>query len=179
MLIQSYIAPRMIDAFGSLSEAYVSFQGILAGCSAASSVMMAILLQPIKRTIGRFPGVQARALMDDVSLQWQGPDVDEASQVLGATKELCRQVLPIGLLLQPNKSGFVSLSTAAERKLKVTARMIGFASRKHMRNLGHDMYGRRIYRRIETARRDAMWEKRQRIAALRRAAGHQDRKSVV
>eukprot|EP00959_Pyramimonas_sp_CCMP1952_P445419 9325834-Pyramimonas_sp.AAC.1 len=78
LLIQSYMAPRRVDAFGSLSEAYVSFQGMLAGCSAASSVMLAVLLRPVQSVVQRFPSVRARALMDDVSLQWGGPDITES-----------------------------------------------------------------------------------------------------
>ena len=118
MLIQCYIAPRRVDAFGSLSEAYISFQGILAGCSHACAMMLAVLLAPVRETIRRFPAVKVRALMDDVSLQWEGPVASGADVVFRAVRELCRRVAPIGLLLQPNKSGYLANSIAAEKRFR-------------------------------------------------------------
>eukprot|EP00959_Pyramimonas_sp_CCMP1952_P394639 8268376-Pyramimonas_sp.AAC.1 len=89
---------------------------MLAGCSAASSVMLAVLLQPVQSIVKRFPSARARALVDDASLQWDGPDMKESKVVLAAARELRREISPIGLLLRPNKSGFVASSVAAEKK---------------------------------------------------------------
>eukprot|EP00959_Pyramimonas_sp_CCMP1952_P422300 8846555-Pyramimonas_sp.AAC.1 len=55
--------------------------------------------------------------MDDASLQWDGPDMKESKVVLAAAREFCREVAPSGLLLQPNKSGFVASSVAAEKNM--------------------------------------------------------------
>eukprot|EP00959_Pyramimonas_sp_CCMP1952_P105442 2204284-Pyramimonas_sp.AAC.1 len=87
--------------------------------------------------------------MDDVSLQWGGPDIKESKVVLAAARELCREVSPIGLLLQPDKSGFVASSVAAEKNIASAGRSLGFKKPKHMRNLGHDLYGRRVLRVME------------------------------
>eukprot|EP00959_Pyramimonas_sp_CCMP1952_P238112 4976169-Pyramimonas_sp.AAC.1 len=84
--------------------------------------------------------------MGDVPLQWGGPDTKDANVVLAAARELRREVAPIGLLLQPNKSGFVASSVAAEKNIASAGRSMGFNHQKHMRNLGHDLYGRRVLR---------------------------------
>ena len=119
---------------------YISFQGILAGCSHACANMLVVMLNPVRHTIQRFPTVKARVLMDDVSLQWQGPDVQRADGVFAAVRDLCSRLAPIGLLLQPNKSGFLAHSIAAERRVNLPARRLGFRSKAHLRNLGHDLY---------------------------------------
>ena len=73
--------------------------------------------------------------------------------------------------LRPIKSGYVSLSTAAETNLTVSARAMGIARKKHMRNLGRDMHGGRARGAIEASR--GKQEMRQRLAALKKAAGGQ------
>eukprot|EP00959_Pyramimonas_sp_CCMP1952_P368043 7709840-Pyramimonas_sp.AAC.1 len=85
MGIQTHAAPRRIDAVGSLSEPCVSFQGILAGCSAATSIVMADLLQSGRLAIERIPA-QARASIGDASLHWSGPDPERGNVVPAAAR---------------------------------------------------------------------------------------------
>eukprot|EP00959_Pyramimonas_sp_CCMP1952_P289309 6050944-Pyramimonas_sp.AAC.1 len=95
MLIQSYIAPKCIEAHGSLSEPYISYQGILTGCSHARAKMQAVMLSPVRQTIARFPSTTARVLMDDASLQWHGPDVQKSEITFAAVRDLRRRLTPI------------------------------------------------------------------------------------
>eukprot|EP00959_Pyramimonas_sp_CCMP1952_P417025 8737069-Pyramimonas_sp.AAC.1 len=49
--------------------------------------------------------------------------------------------------------------------------MIGFHSKAHLRNLGHDLYGRRVIRKVEKARVAKLQGRRAKLRVLKKAAG--------
>ena len=67
MLVAAYQEPRTLRAYGSLSEAVVAFQVMLAGCSHATTMARVLLTHVLKVSLVRSPSVTARALIDDVS----------------------------------------------------------------------------------------------------------------
>ena len=75
MAVQTYVQPRAIKAYGGLSNAVVSLQGILAGCSMATTLLMVLLHRSLTRAVAAFPNVRPRALIDDISFQWVGERV--------------------------------------------------------------------------------------------------------
>eukprot|EP00959_Pyramimonas_sp_CCMP1952_P038298 801230-Pyramimonas_sp.AAC.1 len=125
--------------------------------------MLAVLMRPVQSVVKRFPSARARARMDDVPPQWGGPDIKESKVVLAAARELRREVAPTGPFSQPNKSGFVASSVAAEKNIALSGRSLGFKKPKHMRNLGHDLYGRCVLRVMEARRRRQLDMRGQRL----------------
>ena len=84
MLVCSYRQPRRIRGFNSLSRSYTSYQGILAGCSHATTLMQVLLIRPLQRLKREFEFVVPRGLMDDVSFQWVGLQAKFAGVVFNA-----------------------------------------------------------------------------------------------
>eukprot|EP00959_Pyramimonas_sp_CCMP1952_P377775 7913063-Pyramimonas_sp.AAC.1 len=60
MAVQTYVQPRLVKAYGGLSYAVVSLQGILAGCSMATSMLMVLLHRSVVSSACRFPNVVPR-----------------------------------------------------------------------------------------------------------------------
>ena len=71
MAIKLYCLPRVIRLCGSHSVPYVSRQGIVAGCSLATSMLRALLFRSLVRIAQEYPRVTLKVVVDDVSLQWR------------------------------------------------------------------------------------------------------------
>ena len=138
MVLCSYRCPRVVQAFGSLSAAVSTNQGILAGCSHANTMMHLLLHRVVAKCCTLFPTISPRILMDDASFQWIGSDLKSSGPLLGAVQWFSRKASRLGLLLQVAKSGFVASSVRAAAKIGSTAKIIRLKSHKHMRNLGHE-----------------------------------------
>ena len=123
MAIQSYTQPRSLRAFGSLSYSFSSSQGILAGCTLATSMLMVLLHRSVSLSVERFPTVDPRDLMDVVSFHWsgrrrQGAFPRDDSRVLAcAVNSLCHDIRPLGLIVQASKSGFVANACSVRDKV--------------------------------------------------------------
>eukprot|EP00959_Pyramimonas_sp_CCMP1952_P091338 1912100-Pyramimonas_sp.AAC.1 len=75
MLLELYRQPRRLRAFGSVPEQAIAWQGRLAGCSPACflvSVQLYRLLAGVRSS-----SVIPRALIDDISLQWVAPSLQQ------------------------------------------------------------------------------------------------------
>eukprot|EP00959_Pyramimonas_sp_CCMP1952_P383877 8044700-Pyramimonas_sp.AAC.1 len=47
MIIQTYLCPRTIRAFNNISNLFVAHQGILAGCTHVTTVLMVVLYRVV------------------------------------------------------------------------------------------------------------------------------------
>ena len=115
-------------------------------------MLTVLLYRSLNLSVERFPSVEPRDLMDDVSFHWtgrrrQGTDPGDDSRVLAqAVKSFCHDVRPLGLMVQASKSGFVANTCAARDKFAKQVVQLGFSSNKHIRNLGHEMHGVKVLR---------------------------------
>eukprot|EP00959_Pyramimonas_sp_CCMP1952_P032316 678178-Pyramimonas_sp.AAC.1 len=78
-VLQTYMVPRTILADSNVSTLLESFQGILAGCTHATTVFMLVLYRVVDRQYKLYPQVCARVLLDDITMQRHGPDPRGAS----------------------------------------------------------------------------------------------------
>ena len=81
MLLDSYSQPRVIRAFGCWSRSFRALQGILAGCTHATTLLSVLTYRAIHRVTQVSPNVNPRALVDDSTLQWIGAKGDTASEL--------------------------------------------------------------------------------------------------
>ena len=175
MAIQNYTQPRALRAFGSLSYSVSTSQGILAGCSLATTLLTVLLYRSLNLSVERFPSVEPRDLMDDVSFNWagkrrQGKDPGDSSHVLAqAVQSFCHDIAPLGLRVQANKSGFVANTCAARDTFARHISQLGFRSKHGMRNLGHEMHGVKVLRVQEKTRLRVLQAKRRKVWGLRQA----------
>ena len=150
MLVCNYQQPRRIKGFNSLSRSYTSFQGILAGCSHATTLMQVLLLRPLQRLKREFEFVVPRGLMDDVSFQWIGRLAKYAGVVFNAVTAFAGYTRQLGFLLQASKSGYLASSTEAARAVKSRAARLKLQAFRTARNLGHDTFaGGTAHRALE------------------------------
>eukprot|EP00959_Pyramimonas_sp_CCMP1952_P313813 6568997-Pyramimonas_sp.AAC.1 len=87
VLIQSYSQPRTLRAHGSESSLFTSYQGIVAGCSHATTVLEVLMHRAVRRLSALCPTVTPRQLVDDISLRWAGWARDCALEVAEAADE--------------------------------------------------------------------------------------------
>ena len=96
MLLALYRCPRAVQAFGSRSRDVTSYQGILAGCSHANTLMQLLLHRVVVRLVHLYKDVKPRVLMDDASFQWIGDSPRDSGPLLGAVTWYCRYVFSPG-----------------------------------------------------------------------------------
>eukprot|EP00959_Pyramimonas_sp_CCMP1952_P313258 6556847-Pyramimonas_sp.AAC.1 len=60
MLVCLYQQPRLIKGFNRVSAPYTSYQGILAGCCHATTLMHVLLLRPLQRLKREFECIHRR-----------------------------------------------------------------------------------------------------------------------
>ncbi|CAK0805455.1 unnamed protein product, partial [Prorocentrum cordatum] len=130
MLLSTYRQPRTLAAFNTTSDLFVAWQGNIAGCGHANSLLLVLTLRALQRAHSIAPSVTPRGLVDDVTLDW---------------------------------SSLVACPTTASPR--------GLAEKFRMRNLGHELHGRKVLRTQGKRRLQALAARRSRVAMLRRAAG--------
>eukprot|EP00959_Pyramimonas_sp_CCMP1952_P294519 6160485-Pyramimonas_sp.AAC.1 len=103
MVIEYHRQPRVLKAFTSYSEPFVSWQGMLAGCAHPTSLLTLLTLRAVRRV--RASGVAPRALVDDLAIQWVGEEAGGISKLFNALANLKADVKPLGIVLQDSASG--------------------------------------------------------------------------
>ncbi|CAK0894418.1 unnamed protein product, partial [Prorocentrum cordatum] len=171
MLVGSYQQPRTIRAYGSLSAMVTASQGMLAGCSHATTLARVLLTKGLNVSIARSPLVRPRALIDDVSFQWVGTDLSTLGQLWTTVRTFCLELQPLGCLVQPAKCGFVATTREAKRKFAEHVKVIRFRGKAHMRNLGHELHGRAVKKLVHRRRMVNIGGKWSKIDQLRKAVG--------
>ncbi|CAK0837814.1 unnamed protein product [Prorocentrum cordatum] len=167
MLIELYRQPRRLQAFGSVSYAVVSHQGVLAGCTHACAMVTLLMFRLLEQV--RDAGVTPRALIDDVTLQWRGRRLSQLGVLWAATTRFREGAQERGIVVQPTKSGYLVSSDAAARECARHAAARKLTKMRWARNLGHDLGGRRIAR-LQTAKRvRQLKERRGKLAAFKGA----------
>eukprot|EP00959_Pyramimonas_sp_CCMP1952_P203212 4249704-Pyramimonas_sp.AAC.1 len=69
--------PRAVKAFGSVSVLQEVGQGILPGCTHATTLLTVLMIRTLIRVKEICPTIHPRALVDDGTLQWVGQDLQE------------------------------------------------------------------------------------------------------
>ena len=156
MLIQAYRQPRTLRAHGSASRFFVSEQGIIAGCSHATTVLEVLLYRAMRRLSSRCPTITPRQLVDDISLKWAGTAELCAEEVGEAADEACEALENLRLPVQVKKLGYVASNASTEKLLRGTANRRFIAKRRWMRNLGHELTTAKPQRQQEAERMAAL-----------------------
>eukprot|EP00959_Pyramimonas_sp_CCMP1952_P319112 6677053-Pyramimonas_sp.AAC.1 len=65
---------------------------------------MAVLHRVVSNQYNRYPDITARVLMDDFTMQWQGPDPRGADILHTCVRNFGGDVRELGLILQNSKS---------------------------------------------------------------------------
>ena len=110
MLLDSYRQVRCLKAFNSLSKGVVAWQGNIAGCSHATTLLMMLTLRALRRAAALAPTVMPRALVDDITLNWQGPSASGVGGLYEAVNSIMESMKKFNLVMQPAKSGFLAAS---------------------------------------------------------------------
>ena len=173
MLVQMYQQLRSVHSYSSYSVARRAYQGILAGCTHATTLLMVLLTRSIRQTMSVAPQVQPKDLVDDVALCWVGNDPSGVREMAIATRAFCRAVRPLGLVLQMDKSGHLTTSRRTSYHFQKYARLLKIAGKRHMRYLGHDLAGSSATRAVQKGRLKAMHGKKASVRALQKGAGRQ------
>eukprot|EP00959_Pyramimonas_sp_CCMP1952_P439328 9196829-Pyramimonas_sp.AAC.2 len=97
MLILPYEQVRTIFACNYFSRAQQVRQGILAGCTHATTMLMALPTRSIKLTTTVAKEARPRDLVDDVALSWTGLDPRGSRLVATACRVFCESARALGL----------------------------------------------------------------------------------
>ena len=109
-----------IKMFGAYSSPYVAMQGIIAGCSMATSLLRALLFRSIVRLAANYSMLRFKVLVDDVSLQWVGlrNQFHRVVCLTAAVRHMLAVFQALGMVAQLAKCGLV-LSSFAEWLLEL------------------------------------------------------------
>ncbi|CAK0837890.1 unnamed protein product, partial [Prorocentrum cordatum] len=171
MLLSTYRQPRVLAAFGTTSDPFVARQGNIAGCGHANSLLMVLTLRALRKAHALAPSVTPRGLVDDATLDWSGSKEADDDSLVTAPSSFSADMVELKLVMQPQKSG--SLASSRRRAKLLAPHMLrrGLTEKFWVRNLGHELHGRKVIRTQEKRRLQALAERRGRMAMLRRAAG--------
>ena len=173
MLLSFYRQPRRIKAFGSLSDPFEAFQGLLAGCTHATYLLYLLTYRAVQRARTVAPSVTPRTFVDDVGLQLVSENWNDLRLLAKVASIFTKDAAELGLILQPKKSAIVVGSRRA-RILLSRCRAHGLFQvpyADHVRNLGHELHGPRIRRRVEKKRLKTLKERTGRFLMLKAAVG--------
>ncbi|CAK0872994.1 unnamed protein product, partial [Prorocentrum cordatum] len=171
MLLITYRQPRTLAAFNTTSDLFVAWQGNIAGCGHASSLLLVLTLRVLQRAHSIAPSVTPRGLVDDATLGWSGPRGVPGDSLSEALKSFSLSMVELKLVMQPQKSGCLASSGQRARLLATSMRSAGLAEKFWVRNLGRELHGRKVLRTHEKRRLQALAARRSRVAMLIRAAG--------
>ncbi|CAK0876423.1 unnamed protein product, partial [Prorocentrum cordatum] len=145
MLLASYRQPRSVAAFGAVSTSVVAWQGNIAGLGRASSLLLLLLtLRALQRARAIAPTVTPRGLVDDVTLDWQGPEDESGGELAKALGHFTDSMENLKLALQPEKSGHLASSRRRARILSPRMQWIGLKGELWACNLGHELHSRKV-----------------------------------
>eukprot|EP00959_Pyramimonas_sp_CCMP1952_P473196 9501325-Pyramimonas_sp.AAC.1 len=148
MLLESYVQPRVIHAYGCWSLLTVALQGMLAGCAHATTLLNILALRVISKVHPKHCTIMSRALVDDSALQWTGSNLLGGSEISEAISEFKGNVRELGLIVQPEKSGWVSRSRGSWKSFDERAKRLRLTAKKWARNLGHELSGTNPIRKL-------------------------------
>ena len=117
MLLGTFRQPRRLMAFGSVSKEVVAWQGNIAGCGHANSLLLVLTLRTLRRANAIAPTVTPRGLVDDVTLDWKGPQGDIGGDLVRALGIMHSSMRELKVVLQPEKSGYLASSRRRARLL--------------------------------------------------------------
>ncbi|CAK0839012.1 unnamed protein product, partial [Prorocentrum cordatum] len=145
-------------------------QGILAGCARAACMLEVLTLRALLRVREVHGALVPRALVDDVSVQYVGPDPAGVRALGVAVRAFQDDSTVLGSCFNHTKSGAVAATTSPRRLMRGSK----FQQRPWMRNLGHETMGARPLRWLETGRLRELQRRRRRIRIFRQVAGRKN-----
>ena len=178
MAIKLYRIPRVLKLLGALSLPYFSKQGIIAGCSLATSLLRALLYRSLVRISAQYDVISFTLVVDDLSLQWAGPKqrFHLAAKLIQAVAAVFDALIKLCMVAQYSKCGYVVTSRRLRGILTALFADSEFPidAKGWMRNLGHELPGAaRGKRRQEQARLQEGLARRLRMGKFARAVGSQ------
>ncbi|CAK0828526.1 unnamed protein product [Prorocentrum cordatum] len=141
MLLSTYRQPRTLAAFNTTSDLFVAWQGNIAGCGRANSLLMVLALRALQRAHAIAPSVTRRGLVDAATLDWSGPRGVSDNSLSEALKSFSSSMVELKLVMQPQKSGRLASSRLRARLMAPSMRRAGLAEKFWARNLGHELHG--------------------------------------
>ncbi|CAK0841948.1 unnamed protein product, partial [Prorocentrum cordatum] len=96
---------------------------------------------------------------------------DPIRELHAAIRAFVASVKPLGLMVQFPKCGFVASTARARKRFASFAVLLKLASKKAMRNLGHELHGPRVQRIQEHSRVRKVCKRQAELLSLRRAVG--------
>ncbi|CAK0813503.1 unnamed protein product, partial [Prorocentrum cordatum] len=108
MLLKMHAQPRSLKGYGTFSDMVQVDQGILAGCTHAVCMLECLTLRAILRLRDNYAGVVPRALVDDVSVQYVGPDPKGILALDLAVRIFQEDSRVLGSCVNDKKSGLVA-----------------------------------------------------------------------
>ena len=171
MMICTYQQPRRIQAYGNVSVAIQSGQGVIAGCTHATTALVVLTKRAMTRASDPTNGVRPRQLVDDIGIQkicYSDRDVRCMAQV---SQVLMQDLVDLKLPVQPKKMGFVATAARLKRQFAPFAARIQVKFKRWMRNLGHELSATRPRRYQERARLNVLKSRKRRIVSLAKTVG--------
>eukprot|EP00959_Pyramimonas_sp_CCMP1952_P043786 915064-Pyramimonas_sp.AAC.1 len=138
MLIKTYAGQRCLK-FGKIASRFISTnQGVIAGCSDATTMMILFTWGAYDQVYTLWPSLTISVVVDDGSLQATGTEADAARIIIAAAKMLCRLLVRIGLELSPNKGHVIATTPKLARQVEMALSDWAFRRARVVRQLGHD-----------------------------------------
>ena len=114
-----YTGPRTLQAEGINGNTRHYDKGILQGCPQAPAISKLILYRPLEALVKAHPAASLQTWVDDVSFDIHSRDADFAArEALGAFRTLKWQMEQAGLVLNTDKTGFITSSKESAKALK-------------------------------------------------------------
>ena len=122
-LYEVYSGPRLLQAEQVTSSPVHCRKGILAGCPMAPLVAKLVLAPVIESFVQAHPKASVDVWVDDISVDFTGPDATTLrNEALAGYEELKQGLEAAGLTLSVSKIGFLTSSTECKRNLNLARR---------------------------------------------------------
>ena len=171
LAISLYAGPRRLVANGAVSRQMCTKQGILAGCTFATTLLRVLLISSCDATALHWPSIRLGVFVDDASLQAVGLEEFVVTQLSESTAFLA-ECFEQDLFMQVSRAKSVLLGSSRALAMRLAARLRrwGFMVADNAKNLGCDFAsGKRIKRSSQIARRMKSQRRLHRFKVLRKA----------
>ena len=172
--VASYRIGRVLRVGAAHSQVTRAGRTIIAGCVHATALIKCYMRRTLSRVCTRYPLLDVREVVDDVSLQRVGKDNDSVAQdIVGAAALIGEDFKELGLTLQVKKSAVVTRDPVMAERLDRDLKRMGYKRHLAVRLRGNDFSG--AGRRSVAVRQARIRKAEQagpRLTALRRAGGN-------
>ncbi|CAK0885544.1 unnamed protein product, partial [Prorocentrum cordatum] len=119
----------------------------------------------------RAPTIAPRVVIDDISFQWIGGNLDQLRCFWAAVTRFSEVAKELSIIIQLEKSCYIPSSSKVAVDCKKHGGARGLVCRRWIRNLGQDMWGTKKSRKLTSQRIAGITARRRRLSMLQKAAG--------